>query len=163
MFQTIVDIGSATLIISGAALCFRVWSSTSRVFNAAFGALFVAAGYIQFIFAPRMAWQFAACLTCVFSAALALAIDRAIHALRDDFDPDGSSERGLIATIGLALVIQYGLVWWFGADVLPIAQGRVMVGHEVQPWVFRIVSALGACYFLVAAHRSEHRTRWDRG
>lgn len=131
-FLTGLQLGAIYVLIAlGLTLIF----GTLGVVNFAHGALFMLAAYIAVHIANSMGWIWAIVLVPPILFVIGLALERGL--IRHFYGRPHTDQ--ILVTFGLALVIQEGLKWKFGANNIPFATpdwGRGIVKlHEWLPFL----------------------------
>lgn len=137
--QVCVDVITGGLATAGLALGFLIVLRGTGVFNVAFGALFVAAGYAFAALYPAlgMSTVLAAPLTAILAAAAMGLLDAGFNWVGGE-ERHGGGSRALVASIGLAIIVENACAWAFGTDVRLVSAAPVAAGHTVLPWAFAL-------------------------
>ena len=145
--QYCVDILGNGLELSVIGLAFLFILKGTRVFNVAFGAIFILSGYIYSLFYLNLHLQFygAATLSIILVVILIIGIDYFFKWI------GGSSEifaspRTFVASFGIAIIIENICSRLFGNNAIIVADQPNRVGLEIHPIIVSIIYLL---FFLV--------------
>lgn len=156
--QTVIDIITNGITTAAIALGFLLIFRGTGVFNVGYGALFIIAGYIfgGFFAIAGLPLEIAFAATAVLMAAIMALLDLGFR-LIGGTGQHSVGDRTLIASIGLALIIEHACGLVFGTDVWSISTSQVALGYTVPPLVFLIGMS-----FLLFTTYSAFRTmaRW---
>lgn len=133
--QICVDICTSGLIIAGIALCFVIILRGTGVFNVGYGALFVGAGYIYSVFYLGMPPFVAALFASVVLALIFAILDYGFRKLGST-QHHSARDRSLVASVGLALIVEHVSSWIFGTDTVVVSAAPISTGYIVGKIVF---------------------------
>jgi branched-subunit amino acid ABC-type transport system permease component len=135
--QIIIDVITNGLTIAAMALAFILAFRAAGVFNAGYGALFVGAGYIfggsYAVAGLPLALAFG--VTAVISASAMGALDYFFRRIGGS-SQHSPSDRSLIASVGVALIVEHACGLAFGSDVWSVSTFRVSQGFSVSRLAF---------------------------
>lgn len=157
--QLFIDVITNGLMGAGIALGFLLILRGTGVFNVAYGAVFIGAGYIFAALYVGVGWPFiiAAAVTSAAMAALVALMDRGFRVV-GGMARHSAEERSLVASLGLALILENACGWAFGSDVKSVSKGMVSLGYVIHPAAMLFGMAMLAATVYFAFRRSGKRT-----